>query len=235
MAGPTLYSYCIPFDDGAAPNPYWGVCTLAICKPVIRRVTEVGDWVVGTGSKSTPIGDVSAKVVYAMRVDEKMTMSEYDTYTKAHLRGKIPDWSHRERRRRLGDSIYDFSQDPPVQRPGVHLPANQKTDLGGLHVLLSRHWYYFGDQPVPLPSALVPIVKQGQGHKSRANAPYVASFVEWIDNLGVPANTLSGAPQLDLFGLGAACAEPRRHSDEADESFACGAKHPKARAVTPAV
>ena len=50
---PTLFTYCIPIDDGAAPNPYWGICTLVICKPVIRRVANVGDWVVGIGSKNS--------------------------------------------------------------------------------------------------------------------------------------------------------------------------------------
>lgn len=65
-----LYTYCIPYDDGAAPNPYWGICTLAICKPVIRRVARVGDWVVGTGSSHSPIGDVAGAVVYAMQVTE---------------------------------------------------------------------------------------------------------------------------------------------------------------------
>ena len=60
-----LYSYCLKHDRGAAPNPFWGVCTLVICKPVIRRTADVGDWVVGFGSKNSPIGDVSGKVVYA--------------------------------------------------------------------------------------------------------------------------------------------------------------------------
>ncbi len=70
----TLFSYCIPYDDGAAPNPFWGLCTLAICKPGIRRVAKEGDWVVGTGSVNSPAGDASGKVVYAMRVTQKMTM-----------------------------------------------------------------------------------------------------------------------------------------------------------------
>jgi hypothetical protein len=33
-----LFTYTIPYDDGAAPNPFHGICTLAICKPSIRRV-----------------------------------------------------------------------------------------------------------------------------------------------------------------------------------------------------
>ena len=40
-----LYSYCLPYDDGAAPNPFWGTCTLVICKPAIRRTARVGDWI----------------------------------------------------------------------------------------------------------------------------------------------------------------------------------------------
>ena len=75
---PTLFSYCIPYDDGAAPNPFWGLCTLVICKPGIRKVAQVGDWVVGTGSKRSPIGDIGGQVVYAMCVSQVLTMREYD-------------------------------------------------------------------------------------------------------------------------------------------------------------
>jgi hypothetical protein len=34
---PRLFSYTVRVDDGAAPNPFRGLCTLAICKPAIRR------------------------------------------------------------------------------------------------------------------------------------------------------------------------------------------------------
>jgi len=42
-----LFSYIIPIDDGPAPNPFGDICTLAICKPAIRRKAQVGDWVIG--------------------------------------------------------------------------------------------------------------------------------------------------------------------------------------------
>lgn len=61
----TLFSYCIPYDDGAAPNPFWGLCTLAICKPAIHRKTNERDWIVGTGSKRSPFGNIAEQVVYA--------------------------------------------------------------------------------------------------------------------------------------------------------------------------
>ena len=38
-----LFTYVIVSDSGFAPNPYWGYCTLATCKPVIRRVAKADD------------------------------------------------------------------------------------------------------------------------------------------------------------------------------------------------
>ena len=47
-----LFSYVVARDYGFAPNPFFGVCTLATCKPIVRRVAAIGDWIVGTGSKA---------------------------------------------------------------------------------------------------------------------------------------------------------------------------------------
>ena len=218
-----LWSYCIPYDDGAAPNPYWGVCTLAICKPVIRRNAKVGDWVVGTGSKNAPIGDVSGFVVYAMRITKKVTMAEYDALTRSQLPNKIPAWDNKDRRRRLGDSLYDFEGGPPIQRVGVHAVGNRDTDLGGQNVLMSDHFYYFGDHPIELPEDLLPIVKQGQGHKSVSNSAYLDQFIGWIEGRGVKPNVIKGEPQLDLFqneDAIASCAAQDRTGDLEDERLA---------------
>jgi hypothetical protein len=116
-----LFSYRIKFDAGSAPNPYWGLCTLAICKPVIRKVATVEDWVVGTGSAVAPVGDISDKVVDAMRVTGKKTMQEYDEFTQTELPKKIPLVTSKDPRRRAGDSIYDYTDHPrgekyPLQR-----------------------------------------------------------------------------------------------------------------------
>src|SRR5262245_1609237 len=103
----TLFSYRVRHDSGAAPNPFWGTCTLVICKPGIRRKALPGDWVVGTGSHNSPAGDLSKCVVYAMRVGRKLTMAEYDEWVAAELPGKLPDLSHPDRRRKKGDAVYD--------------------------------------------------------------------------------------------------------------------------------
>jgi Nucleotide modification associated domain 2 len=194
-----LFSYCVRIDDGAAPNPFWGVCTLVICKPAIRRIAHIGDWVVGTGSRRSPIGDTSGHVVYAMRVNQAMSMKDYDIYARDKLPGKVPEWEHFDVRRRLGDAIYDFSDSSPRLRRSVHDGSNRSRDLSGKNALLSNHFFYFGDQPIPLPKHLRGMVLQGRGHRSQSNEPFIERFLEWLYDLGKKPNVLHGHPQYRMF------------------------------------
>ena len=213
-----LYTYCIPCDDGAAPNPFWGTCTLTICKPAIRRTAQIGDWIVGTGSKHSPIGDITGKVVYAMRVSKVMTMQEYDTWAAANIPEKIPDTNNPDVRRKLGDSIYDFSTKQPTQRISVHGSGNISTDLGGVNALLSDHFFYFGDVPLQLPPNLLSIVHHTQSHRVRLNEPFVAEFIDWLNSLHLKPKHLYGKPALKIFDTtnpcGGACT--RLEAAEAD-------------------
>jgi hypothetical protein len=193
-----LFSYTLRYDDGAAPNPFWGVCSLAIRKPSIRRAAEVGDWIVGLGSVNSPIGDISDHVVYAMKVTIKMTLEEYDQFCRTFVPKKMPDWRSLDYRVRMGDCIYSYvkGSDKPNMRTGVHTEKNMKKDLGGSYALASKQFYYFGDQPVKLPDDLRPIMHPTQGHKSDANQEYVENFVSWIESLDVVPNKAIGDPQL---------------------------------------
>lgn len=188
-----LFSYCIPVDDGAAPNPFHGICSLVICKPKIRSTAEPGDWIVATGSQKLGLEN---KVVYAMKVTGKIAMKEYDNYCKNQLKGKIPNWRTNNYIDKVGDCIYDFSEpnNPKLRTPSVHKPDNIKTDLGGKYALLSNHFYYFGDRAndFELPEYLLPIVNQRQGHKSDLNAQYFEDFVTWISQF--EENKLYGEP-----------------------------------------
>ena len=69
-----LYSYVIPRDYGFAPNPYFNYCTLATCKPVIRRCAQLGDWVAAFGAAGSPVHE---KLVVLMRVEETLSFDEY--------------------------------------------------------------------------------------------------------------------------------------------------------------
>src|SRR5215472_13945165 len=187
-----LFTYTIPIDDGAAPNPFRGMCSLAICKPGIRRVAQPGDWVAGLGSKGAPRGDLSGRLVYAMRVEEVLSLRDYDRYASSRWPHRIPNVRSADLSERLGDCIYDFSQGSPVQRPSVHGPANKDVDLRGENALISTHFYYFGSRAIQLPEELLPICHQTQGHRSTSNDPYVDRFVGWVRELKLPPGQLYG-------------------------------------------
>ena len=84
-----LFSYDVARDFGFAPNPFYQFCTLGTCKPEIRRHAEVGDWVVGTGSKTR---GRDRCIVFVMQITEVMSFECYWSDTrfqqkKPNLRG----------------------------------------------------------------------------------------------------------------------------------------------------
>lgn len=74
-----LYSYKMSHDDRFAPNPYFGVLTLATCMSRMRYNTPVGGWIAGWTSRrtstSTEIG--GEQLIYLANVSEKLTFAEY--------------------------------------------------------------------------------------------------------------------------------------------------------------
>lgn len=201
-----IYSYVLRIDDGAAPNPFWNLCTLAICKPVIRRTAGIGDWVIETGSKRSrfedgTIHDLSAHIVYAMKVTQIKTFQEYDAFCNLSLPEKIPQWQDTDWRRRAGDCIYDYSKNgAPRIRKGIHNEGNRNRDLRGLNVLLSNHFYYFGEEARPVPTYLKELIKRNRGHKKIEREDLVARFEEWIQKFEI--NRLYALPQMrQIFQL----------------------------------
>ncbi len=182
-----IYSYIVRSDNGAAPNPFWDVCTLTICKPAIRRNAQIGDWVVGTGSKNAKcndgeVYDLSDSLVYAMKISDIKTLREYDIFCKSSLLNKIPRWKTNDWRFRVGDCIYDFSDEQnPSLRTSVHDETHRKRDLSGENALLSDHFYYFGEEARPIPSKIKEIIKKNQGHKKIEDEKLVAKFEKWAN------------------------------------------------------
>jgi hypothetical protein len=138
-----IFRYIVPVDDGAAPNPYGGVCTLAICKPNIRKIAKVGDWLIG-------LKNPTKELIYCMKITDVMSMQEYDKYTKEKLPIKIPDTDNKDITFHMGDSVYDFSKEEIFLRKSVHSRCTKQMDLDGKNVLLSNHFYYFGDKAIKL-------------------------------------------------------------------------------------
>jgi hypothetical protein len=133
-------------------------------------------------------------MIYAMRVTAKMTMYEYEQWAREHRPEKVPSHRSSDSRRCVGDAIYDFIEDPPRTRPGLHDDNNRDHDLSGKYALLSEDYYYFGDHPIALPEHLQGLVKRGPGHRGPQNAPLVEPFVDWLTKLQLQPNSLHGHP-----------------------------------------
>lgn len=213
---PRLFTYTIPIDDGAAPNPFRGMCTLAICKPGIRRVAKCDDWVAGLGAKNAPSGDLSGRLVFAMHVEHVLTLKQYDQFALTQWPHRIPNIHSADMSERLGDCIYDYSSDLPIQRAGVHGRSNVFTDIGGENVLISKDFYYFGSNAIPLPLNLRQICHQTRGHRSNSNAPYFVRFVSWLRSMKLSKGQLYGWPDYIVEWNAPACGGIRA-DDDADD------------------
>ncbi|KOP57594.1 hypothetical protein OX90_11920 [Pseudomonas coronafaciens pv. porri] len=152
---PRVYSYKLTRDYGFAPNPFHGICTLATCKPQIRRGAQVGDIVVGCGSAEL---NMVGKLIFMMRVSEKMTFQQYwddprFSIKKANL--------HASKAAAYGDNIYHIDNQQWIQEDshhsgedGVENPANLKRDLGSDNVLIGQDFVYWGSNAIDMPQDL---------------------------------------------------------------------------------
>lgn len=181
---PTLYSYIVARDYGFAPNPFYGFCTLATCKPDIRRAAKIGDWVLGTGAKSKGRAD---RIVYAMCVTEAMT---FDVYwedirflkKRPNLRGSC--------KQTYGDNIYyrDYHTNERRQMDSHHTHEygiqdldNIRTDTSADRVLISNDFVYWGGSGPQIPLFRgESICHSTQKHKCKFPEEVVQEFINWI-------------------------------------------------------
>jgi hypothetical protein len=148
-----LYSYVVMHDTGFAPNPFYGYCTLACCKPEIRRTAQKGDWIVGLTPKAG-----GNRIVYYMRVDD--VMESFASYwVDRRFEVKKPTDADGVRGWR-GDNIYEplasggYRQLPSIHSDGEAEDAEAKAhDLGGGRVLVSENFAYFGSKTLSATSA----------------------------------------------------------------------------------
>jgi hypothetical protein len=186
----TLYSYVIARDFAFAPNPFYGVCTLATCKPKIRAAAVIGDWILATGSKAKRR---DGYLVYAMNVDEILTFDEY--WKDPRFRQKRP-LLNGSLKQRYGDNIYHRDKSGRwIQENSHHSfpdgtpnPRNIKRDTSTTtRVLLGRKFGYWGRIGPKVPARLrqegTDICSKTQGHKSRFDDRLVQGFLAWMNSL----------------------------------------------------
>ncbi len=184
-----LHSYIVARDYGFAPNPFFGTCTLATCKPKIRSVAAIGDWVMGTGSKKW---NREHRVVYAMRVTESMTFEQY--WDDARFQQKKPNLRG-SKKQAFGDNIYsrDAADQHWCQANSHHSlddgnpnPTNVTADTGTNRVLLSSDFVYWGGIGPELPDQFLDYgphhenVCAGRGHKNAFSPQLIEDAIAWI-------------------------------------------------------
>lgn len=184
-----LYSYVVRYDIGFAPNPFHGWCTLATCKQDIRRKANVGDWIVGTGSKSH--GAVG-RLVYAMRVDEILTFDAY--WDDPRFARKRPN-RNGSIKRAYGDNIYHRGPSGDwVQADSRHSLSDGSPNQGHIDrdtsadaVLASQQFTYWGATGPNIPKHLregeLDLVHTAQSHRCCFPDATCDEAIVWISSL----------------------------------------------------
>ena len=184
-----LFSYVVLRDYGFAPNPFYGVCTLATCKPKIRGVATVGDWIVGLSSvaRRRP-----RRLVYVMQVAEAIAFDDYwmdprFQSKRPNLRGSL--------KQAFGDNIYSRTPDGDWRQEDSHHShadgrenkANTRLDTSADRVLVGEEFAYWGGagplRPERIDGYDGRILDVGYGHRSRFPPGLVEAFVQWFRNL----------------------------------------------------
>lgn len=171
----SLYSYKLTHDTGFAPNPFWGVLTLATCKPKMRLKRDKGDWIAGFTSSSL-CGDRPGdeRLIYLMQVGEKLRIAKY--FEDDRFADKVPNPDSDQAVQRAGDNIYKPLRPDAVEPSDFEQMRNphhwdgssscgvgyaRKRDVNGGFVLIGRRFAYFGQNALHIPAEVRPAVPNG--------------------------------------------------------------------------
>ncbi|MFN3405351.1 MAG: hypothetical protein ACK40G_14720 [Cytophagaceae bacterium] len=154
----SYYAYKIKRDYGFAPNPFGGYCTLACCKPHIRKKAVVNDWIIGTGAVEN---NLLYHLIFLMKVTEKLTFEEYWSDKRFARKKPVLNGSLKQIH---GDNIYYKEEGSWCQLDSHHSlndgklnERNLNQDLRGNYVLISDHFIYFGSNSFKVPDDYKPL------------------------------------------------------------------------------
>jgi hypothetical protein len=190
-----LFTYIVARDYGFAPNPFYGYCTLATCKPRIRSSASIGDWVVGTGAITKY--NLSGHLIYAMQVDEIMNFDSYWNDSRFTSKRPVMNGSLKQL---YGDNIYHCTKKRWVQENSHHSletgkpnPKNIMKDTSVNRLLVARKFVYYGSAAPIIPDYFRPYKPTGEdlccpkqaprGHRVKSHE-LASAFEAWLDSRG---------------------------------------------------
>jgi len=190
-----LYSYVVDHDHGFAPNPFGKYCTLVHCKFAKggkRNVVEkanVGDWIMGTGGESSDSAG-NGRIIYLMRVDEKLLFDHYMRDTR--FAGRLDHCDEGQ--------------------------GNEFALVSQHYFYFGRNAIEISDLPARLKGT--PLEKRGPGFRSDLPEALVNELVSWFDRKfevgmhGDPCSPLSkdhieAIRQRSVPGAGLLCESPQ--------------------------
>lgn len=186
-----VFSYKITRDYGFAPNPSHGTCSLATCKPQIRRMAEIGDLVVGCGSRAN---NRVGQVICAMKVTHKTAFHQY--WNNKNFTEKRPTFNS-SIAHAYGDNIYHNDENGNwIQEKSHHSFRDGSLNDENLEretttsdaVLLSTNFAYYGRNSVQIPAALrsfcgEDLYPNTRDYRVSFGAKFVSAIDEWFQQL----------------------------------------------------
>ena len=152
---PVVCAYVMTVDSGLAPNPFHGVCTLAVCTPNHMRANlGFDDWIVGIAGLGlrSRLGKADQwRMIYAMKIDHQRDLDSY--YKDLAFREKRPKLIG-SRIEMCGDNFYRRTPEglQHTRCTSDHQDADiEKQDTYGNRVFIATEFYYFGSLAVELP------------------------------------------------------------------------------------
>ena len=176
-----LFTYIVREDSGFAPNPFHGFCTLATCKPRIRKKAKEGDWIAGFSSKRNY---QDRRLIYAMCVYEVLDFDDY--WGDTRFEGKRPMLTG-TREQQCGDNIYHRNPDDGswIQESSYHNETHIEKDTKFPQALISNTFVYYGTKATKLPHEFRnwdghDISPMGIGHRCNFPDDLREEFVDWL-------------------------------------------------------
>lgn len=160
------FSYVVKRDFGFAPNPFYGVLTLATCKQDIRKGAVVGDFIIGNADSTHDY-----KLIYMAKVSEILTFDEYWNDERFQCKKPVMNGSQKKL---YGDNVYHHDEQGNwVQENSHHTNEDGSVNKHNLkrdtetsdHVLICNEFVYFGKSMVDISGEYDDCLRKHIGYK----------------------------------------------------------------------